>query len=176
MKKYVIGYLIFLATVLILLAGCSSTAVEEDNAKSSNDKDPHAYQAENGDLRELTSSAEELPVFVHDKHEQVQMIYGEAAKHQELLEWIPCYCGCAESGNHQNTYDCFVYENRENGEVVWDDHGTKCGTCLDTAAESIQQYNEGKNVKEIRDYIDEKYKDGYAEPTPTPMPETKLDL
>ncbi|PLR81053.1 hypothetical protein CVD25_06750 [Bacillus canaveralius] len=174
MKKSLIGYLIFLTTALILIAGCSSATVEEDNAKSSDGKDSHTYHAENGDLRESTASAEELPVFVHDKHKQVKIVYGEAAKHKELLEWIPCYCGCAESGNHQNVYDCFVYENRENGEVVWDDHGTKCGTCLDTAAESIQQYNDGKTIKQIRDYIDDKYQDSYGEPTPTDTPENEV--
>lgn len=45
-----------------------------------------------------------------------------------------------------------------------------CGVCLETAAESIIQYKDGKCLKEIRQYIDEKYKEGYSKPTPTPFP------
>jgi Protein of unknown function with PCYCGC motif len=35
---------------------------------------------------------------------------------------------------------------------------------------SIKMKQEGKSIKEIRHYIDEKYKEGYAKPTKTPMP------
>lgn len=45
-----------------------------------------------------------------------------------------------------------------------------CGVCLETAAESIIQYKDGKCLKEIRQYIDEKYKEGYSKPIPTPFP------
>jgi hypothetical protein len=30
---------------------------------------------------------------------------------------------------------------------------------------------QGKSVQEIRKFIDEKYKEGYAKPTQTPMPQ-----
>lgn len=38
------------------------------------------------------------------------------------------------------------------------------------AAKSIKMKQEGKSIKEIRRYIDKKYKEGYAKPTKTPMP------
>lgn len=175
LRKYVMNYFLFLAFLLLSLVGCSATG--DDVSKVAKEESPdvasegHAYHAENGDLREVTSAANVMPTFLMDKNEQMQTIYGAAAHHHELLEYIPCYCGCAESGNHKNALNCFVYEIKENGEVVWDDHGTRCDVCLETAAESIIQYQEGKSVKEIRDYIDDKYKDGYPEPTPTKLPE-----
>ncbi|MBU8878943.1 PCYCGC domain-containing protein [Bacillus sp. FJAT-29790] len=168
MKKKVFAYFISVATVFVLLSACSSA--QKEATKTDNVEDLHVYHAENGDLREWTESSKHLPQFLKDKPEQMQLIYGAVAGHQELLEHIPCYCGCAESGDHMNNYDCFVFENKQGGEVVWDDHGTRCGVCLETAAESIVQHKEGKPIKEIRQYIDEKYKKGYAKPTPTPFP------
>lgn len=173
MKKNIILYFMFLTTIFIILSGCSSSDETSTNGTNENSKNSneHSYHAENGDLREKTSGASELPVFMMDKHEDMQNIYMASAQHQELLEYIPCYCGCADSADHQSALNCFVYETKESGEVVWDDHGTRCGVCLETAAESINQYRDGKSIKEIRDYIDEAYKEGFSEPTPTKYPE-----
>ena len=128
----------------------------------------HTTQTANGDLREETSGKELKPEFLADKPEDMQTIYLAVAQHQDLLEKIPCYCGCADSAQHKNNYDCFIFENKQSGEVVWDSHGTKCGVCLEIAADAINDLNQGKTVKEIRQSIDNKYKEGYPEPTATP--------
>lgn len=167
LKKNIFSYFLIIFSVFFLLTACSSN--EKNHAEESKE-DQHLNHAENGDLRELTASSQELPQFLKDKPEQMQLIYSAAEQHKELLEFIPCYCGCSESADHKDNYDCFVYENKQSGEIVWDDHGTRCGVCLDIAAESIIQYKDGKSMKEIRQYIDEKYKEGYAKPTPTPFP------
>lgn len=132
--------------------------------------DEHASHQEHTsyDIQEETKGISEIPHFLKDKPENMQSIYTAAAKNKELLENIPCYCGCGESANHKNNYDCFVFENKASGAIVWDDHGTKCGVCLEIAAQSILDYQAGKSIKEIRSEIDEMYKDGYAKPTPTP--------
>ncbi|CAI8995627.1 PCYCGC motif-containing (lipo)protein [Priestia megaterium] len=117
---------------------------------------------------EETASNEVLPEFLKDKPEEVQSIYANAAQNKELLENIPYYCGCGESTGDKNNYDCFIHENKRDGKVVWDDHGTKCGVCLEIAAQSVPDLESGKSIKQIRQSIDEKYKSGYAKPTPTP--------
>ncbi|MNJ02500.1 hypothetical protein D3C73_1624720 [compost metagenome] len=66
--------------------------------------------------------------------------------------------------------NCFVQEINPDGSVVWDDHGTRCGVCLNIAVESARMLKDGKSAKEIRDTIDQNYKTGYAKPTPTPKP------
>lgn len=177
MRKKIIGYLMFLAVIFTLLSACSSNNDNSAGGDGQKDADTsvssseHSYHAENGDLREITSSADTMPSFLNDKHENMQDIYMAAAVHQELLEYIPCYCGCADSAEHQSALNCFVFETAEDGEVVWDDHGTRCGVCLETAAESINQFQAGKSIREIRDYIDEAYKEGFSTPTPTKYPE-----
>ncbi len=121
-----------------------------------------------GDLRQETASTSELPAFLDDKSDDMKMLYAAVAHHQDLLEHMPCYCGCGESVGHKDNYDCFIDQNNEDGSLVWDDHATRCQACLDIAAESIVMYNDGTSLSDIRNYIDDKYKEGYPEPTPTP--------
>lgn len=125
--------------------------------------------APNGDLWETTASRDELPTFLNEYSENIQIIYQAAGKSMELLQWIPCYCGCGDHAGHRSSLNCFVKQVNQNGSVVWDDHGTRCNVCLEIAAEAIKMKQDGKTVKEIRQYIDEKYKEGYANPTDTPM-------
>jgi hypothetical protein len=154
--------LLFLALTLILSA-CSSGENEH--------KDDHSeHTLPNGDLQEETASVEVLPNFLKDKPEEMQMVYAAAGKATDVLEWIPCYCGCGESAGHLNNKNCFVNKINEDGTVVWDDHGTRCLVCMEIAVESIKMKQEGKSLKEIRETIDNKYNEGYAAPTNTPMP------
>ncbi|WP_044748216.1 PCYCGC motif-containing (lipo)protein [Bacillus alveayuensis] len=155
---------ISLISINLFLSACASNEASENKQHHSTESVTHS-----GDIRETTKSVEHLPSFLSKHEEEMAILYQQVAKHKELLENIPCYCGCGDSAGHMSNYDCFVYENKADGSVTWDDHATKCGVCLEIAAESIYEYNNGKSVKEIRQIIDEKYKDGYAEPTPTPQ-------
>ncbi|WP_100331343.1 PCYCGC motif-containing (lipo)protein [Bacillus xiapuensis] len=166
--------LMYLAVLggLLLIAGCSSAsdkATENKQAKEQDTESHALHTLPNGDLQETTASAEEMPNFLKDKEEQMQSIYLAAAQNPEVLQFMPCYCGCGESAGHKSNLNCFVGEIKED-KVVWDDHGTRCGVCLEIAAESVLMHKEGKALKEIRKYIDQKYQQGYAKPTPTPMP------
>ncbi|TYS63568.1 hypothetical protein FZC76_18935 [Sutcliffiella horikoshii] len=159
--------------MIILTVGCSKTGTQENNAQHKEEQHHHNEKPSffQGDLREETASVEVLPSFLKDKPEDMQLIYSAAAQHKEVLEYIPCYCGCGTSAGHKSSYNCFVYENKEDGSLTWDDHGTRCGVCLEIAATSVMEYSKGKSVEEIRLMIDEAYKEGYSTPTPTPKPE-----
>ncbi|KKI94086.1 hypothetical protein WQ54_00670 [Bacillus sp. SA1-12] len=150
--------------ITIIISACSGKEKVDEKEDEHTTHQEHVIH----DIREETKNSDEMPKFLKDKPEDMQVLYLAAAKNRELLEKIPCYCGCGETANHKNNYDCFVYENKENGAVVWDDHGTKCGVCLEIAAQSILDYQDGKSIKEIRSNIDTMYKEGYAKPTPTP--------
>lgn len=136
-----------------------------------NNKSEHAqHRAENGDLQETTASLKDLPSFLDDLPNQIQTAYQTAADVKDVLPWIPCYCGCGESAGHKSNLNCFIKEIKEDGSVIWDDHGTRCGVCMETAMITSQMVNEKKSTKEIRTYIDQLYQTGYAKPTPTPFP------
>lgn len=128
------------------------------------------HQLPNGDTQEKTASKDTLPKFLDKQPLQIRQVYQIAAEYAELLQWIPCYCGCGESAGHESNKNCFVDKIEEDGSVIWDDHGTRCNTCLQIAVESAAMKKEGKTDKQIREWIDDKYKTGYAAPTKTPMP------
>jgi hypothetical protein len=153
--------MVIVGLFLFVLMGCQT---QEKQTEA-----PH-QDSSHGDVQETTNNANTLPSFVKKLDPQIGQIYQVAAQNHQLLQWIPCYCGCGESAGHRSNLDCFVKEVKQNGQITWDSHGTQCGTCLEIAAESVALQKQGKSTKEIRNYIDEKYKEGYAKPTPTPMP------
>jgi len=158
---------ILLAAILVLSA-CGEKAQPTDKEHDM----AHGEQKHvpNGDLQEVTASAAILPSFLDDKSEDMRLVYQMAGTTTDIIEWMPCYCGCGESADHGSNLNCFIDEVREDGSVVWDDHGTRCQVCLDIAVQSVMMTQDGKSLKEIREFIDENYKEGYAEPTDTPMP------
>jgi Protein of unknown function with PCYCGC motif len=166
--KTVIPFLLIFS--LFFVTACSKEEPKKKEDEHSNHTSESSQPSDHGvsDVREETKSVDTLPTFLNDKPEEMQMIYQAAAMNKELLEQMPCYCGCGEEAGHKNNYDCFVNENKADGSLVWDDHGTKCGVCLEIAAKSVLDLNDGKSIKEIREKIDSTYEKGYAKPTPTP--------
>ncbi len=76
-------------------------------------------QAENAEPTEVALATQEdpwvtidgvdFPARMADAPADVQEAYVFAAKHPEVLQYMPCYCGCEqESPPHQSNLDCFV--------------------------------------------------------------------
>lgn len=158
----------FMLILILVLSACGNKA--QQHSEDEHLEVGHEKQLPNGDLQEVTESAAVLPKFLDDKPEDMRLVYQVAASASDVLAYMPCYCGCGESAGHGSNLNCFVDEIRQDGSVVWDDHGTRCLVCLEIAVKSVQMKQEGKSMKEIRAFIDETYKEGYAEPTDTPMP------
>ncbi|TLS50857.1 hypothetical protein FE782_17555 [Paenibacillus antri] len=148
----------------LAIAGCSGGAASDEHAHDSR-------HAANGDLQEATASFETLPSFLDEQPQAIRNAYLIAGHSIDVLASIPCYCGCGESAGHRSNLNCFVAEAKEDGAVVWDDHGTRCAVCIEIAVEAAVLKKEGLSLKEIRETIDAKYADaGYPAPTPTPLP------
>lgn len=55
--------------------------------------------------------------------DQARAVYDFAAKHPEILKFVPCYCGCETTG-HPHNESCFVKQRDARGNVLeWDMHG-----------------------------------------------------
>ncbi|OXS57917.1 hypothetical protein B1A99_14855 [Cohnella sp. CIP 111063] len=151
---------------LLVMSACGKA----EQASSGEGHSSHASHAPNGDLREITASSDTLPFFLEEQPDAVRLAYQIAGALDDTLQWIPCYCGCGGSAGHKSNLNCFIHEVREDGTVEWDDHGTRCGVCVQIAVESAQLKQQGKSNLDIRKHIDSKYQTGYAKPTDTPMP------
>jgi hypothetical protein len=49
----------------------------------------------------------------------VQEAYRFAVTSQDLLQWMPCFCGCGDMG-HASNAECYVQEMRGDGSVLLD--------------------------------------------------------
>ncbi|UJF32064.1 PCYCGC domain-containing protein [Paenibacillus hexagrammi] len=155
---------ILITAFLLTLSACGS------KQEASHDEHSTSQDHVHNDIQEKTASAYALPTFLNSQRDEIRLVYQLAGNATDIIKWIPCYCGCGESSRHKSNLNCFIKEMNADGSVVWDDHGTRCGVCLQIAVESVKMKQEGKSLKEIRTIIDNTYKKGYAKPTDTPMP------
>lgn len=98
----------------------------------------------------------------------VQQVYEFAARHPEVLQYVPCYCGCERIG-HKGNHECFIKSRAASGQVLeWDAHGIGCAVCLEVGKRAMLLFNEKKSVADIRATIDREF--GSRSPTQTPTP------
>lgn len=57
------------------------------------------------------------PELFHKASARTQETYRFAVANQDLLQWMPCFCGCGESG-HTSNASCYVQEVRDDGSVL----------------------------------------------------------
>lgn len=111
-----------------------------------------------------TNLARQLPPEITKFPANVQQAYHFALDHPEVLEAVPCYCGCGVMG-HTSNLSCFVAGQDARGEVIYDYHALGCSICVDIALDSQRLFEQGKPLGEIKTYIDQTYS-WYGPPTP----------
>ncbi len=103
-----------------------------------------------------------FPDFVYTSGKSVEA-YTVATEIPDVLEKIPCYCGCVSVG-HDSLKNCFI-----SSSGGYSDHGAYCNICVYEALDVDKWHSQGLDLKEIRSRIDEKYGGGrFAEGTDTP--------
>ena len=158
---------------LSVIAACSDQNVTPP-ASSSAAQTPAFRTMSTGAQRTIAADLPLLPIGVDHAvraPEIVRAAYEFAARHPEVLNYIPCFCGCERRGHRGNT-DCFVgSRDAKTGRVIeWETHALGCEVCLDVALESMQMHNSGASTSAIRAAIDKKYG---SQTMGTPMPPHK---
>lgn len=54
--------------------------------------------------------------------EVVRALYAYAARRPDVLQYMPCYCGCEKQG-HRSNRDCFIKSKTKAGLPKWDAMG-----------------------------------------------------
>ncbi len=74
--------------------------------------------------------------------------YKYATEHPEVLEQIPCYCGCGEHGSkasegkpHKSVRDCFITD-----DGIYDDHASFCDVCVGIAIKTQSYFPNGISI------------------------------
>ena len=56
--------------------------------------------------------------------DMMRQAYVFAARNPDVLDYVPCYCGCGQTDGHVGNTDCFVDSRAPNGQVLeWAMHG-----------------------------------------------------
>lgn len=50
---------------------------------------------------------------------EIRDAYRYAVANEDVLQWMPCFCGCV-TGGHRHNFDCYVREVRGDGSVALD--------------------------------------------------------
>ncbi len=147
--------------VIYLVAGSSGSGGPEVAAPNTTGDDTgQTGSNQNGSV---------LPDFVMTASEDVRMAYRYAMDRPDVMIWMPCYCGCGDHAGHKSAKNCFIKEGSTAGDVQFDDHGANCAMCVSIALDTKAMLEQGRSLREIRDYIDEEY--GSIGPgTDTPLP------
>jgi hypothetical protein len=98
----------------------------------------------------------EMPVEVQRAPVVVQQAYQFAVANPDVLQQLPCYCGCGPIG-HASNYACYVAGADSNGALIYDPHALGCSICVDITQDAMRLLPQGKTVPEIRAYVDSTY-------------------
>ena len=111
-----------------------------------------------------------VPNMVPRAPEVIRAAYTFAAHNPDVLEYVPCFCGC-ESAGHTGNADCFVKGRNADGTVAeWEEHGMACLVCIDVARDAMQLHASGGSVQDIRSAVVGKFGSRSQLQTPTPEP------
>jgi len=158
-----------LGVAVTALVGCS-------NASTSNAAQQSAIPTTQGAQADPRFLAADLPLLPFQVVSAIRplpvmrAVYEFAARHPEVLRYVPCFCGC-EAGGHKDNHDCFVAKRGADSRVLeWDTHGIGCAICADVATRAMLLFNAGQSVASIRGAVEKEFSPIGHGRTPTPMP------
>lgn len=142
MNRKVPNQSLLIAIALLLITGLALAGCGDGTGAGAAD---HQYAM--ASLAGMPEAVQQAPV-------TVRQAYQFAAANPDVLEHIPCYCGCGAMG-HTSNYACYVAGDA--GEIQYDDHALGCSICVDISQDVMRLLDQGKDVPEIAGYINRNY-------------------
>lgn len=110
-----------------------------------------------------------FPSYVVKAPGVVRAAYSYAVQGRDVLQYIPCYCGCGVHDGHQSAWNCFIADMVSGGPTRFDEHGANCDMCVDIILTAERMSQEGRPISQIRAEVTRRY--GSLGPsTNTPLP------
>jgi hypothetical protein len=82
--------------------------------------------------------------------------YHFAMLHPQIVQWMPCYCGCEAMG-HGSNLDCYYKHGQPGDRAVFEEHASYCDICVQITLKAKQLNAEGMSLREIRQVIDQTF-------------------
>lgn len=97
-----------------------------------------------------------MPAAVQSAATVTQQAYQFAVANPDIMQRIPCYCGCGAMG-HTSNYSCYVTSVDAQGAVNYDSHALGCSICVDITQDVMRLSKQGQNPPDIKAYVDKTY-------------------
>ena len=98
--------LVLVLVGVAVLAGAALFVTRRGRPEPQAEALPWAFAA---DTQWTTIEGIEFPAGMETSDPEILEAYVFAAKHPEVLQYMPCYCGCEDPRfAHESNYDCFV--------------------------------------------------------------------
>ncbi len=124
-----------------LLTGCGSPAASTTAATE--------HELKMAPMSQMPDDVKSAPAVT-------QQAYQFAVANPDVMQHIPCYCGCGAMG-HTSNYSCYVESVDAAGQVKFDGHALGCSICVDITQDAMRLTKEGKSPQAIKAYVDKTY-------------------
>jgi hypothetical protein len=98
-----------------------------------------------------------------------QAAYAFALSRPDVLQWLPCYCGCSGM-DHRSNLDCFFVRREVKSTFAYEEHASFCDICVKTANLASEMLAKGSTMTQVRAAVDSTFGGGAVPGTDTPLP------
>jgi hypothetical protein len=117
---------------------------------------------------EVSETWKARPDYVKALPDAWQSAYAYALARPDVLQWLPCYCGCVAM-DHRNNLDCFFQRREVEGFYAYEEHASYCDICVETANLAQQLLRDGRTIIQVRAAVDARF-GGTAPGQDIPLP------
>jgi len=118
---------------------------------------------------EVAAAWDARPDYVKALPDAGQAAYAYALARPDVLQWLPCYCGCAGM-EHRSNLDCFFVRREAKSTLAYEEHASYCDICIKTANMASDMLRQGSTMTQIRAAVDSTFGGGAVPGTDTPLP------
>ena len=95
--------------------------------------------------------------------------YAFAIEHPQIVQWMPCYCGCEAMG-HGSNLDCYFKAGVVSDRAQFEEHASFCDICVQITLKTKELRAQGRSLAEIRQIVDQTFGGSGAPGTLTAQP------
>ncbi|MEW6086259.1 MAG: PCYCGC motif-containing (lipo)protein [Chloroflexota bacterium] len=115
-----------------------------------------ACSTSSSEVHLVMTPLDQMPTDVQSAPVAVREAYQFNTANPDIMQDIPCYCGCGDIG-HTSNYDCYVSNVEASGKITFDNHALGCSICVDITQDVMRMLRDGKSPQDARAYIDATY-------------------
>ena len=154
------------------MAGCSAADPSMTDAPMTTGH-PAGAAVPLGDMHmptadEVAAAWQARPDYVTALPGDWQAAYAYALARPDVLQWLPCHCGCMAI-DHRSNLDCFFQRREVSGSYVYEEHASYCDVCVKTANLAQRMLQDGSTMIQVRAAVDTTF-GGVGPGTDTPLP------